>query len=252
MKKCIPQIIVLAAISGWIMIAENRALAQANDPLLADSLDQLEFPQVTAQPVDQTVPIGANAVLKVQAVDADSYQWLRNGVAIEGQTNDTLIIEQVSVEDAGSYACDVSQAGGEPVPTRAASLSIVVPGADTAAAALPGGGPITVYGLPKASSGTQGTCPGSYAGYISYTRTISQGWGWAPATNSTTVFIAADGGGRTDTKIVYAGKNGDTGCGQTMVVIPDPPYSPRYRFAIYFPNNVPATNYPIILTGFDP
>ena len=31
----------------------------------------------------------------------------------------------------------------------------------------------------------------------------------------------------------------------------NPPFSPLYRFAIYFPNNVLTTNYPIILTGFN-
>jgi len=113
------------------------------------------------------------------------------------------------------------------------------------------GPPITVFGAPVASGGTQGTCPGAYAGYVIYTKTIAQGWGWAPSTNTTT-FTAADGGGRTNTKVVYNGKNFDSGCALTNVTIPNPPPSPKYRFAIYFPNNVPTTNYPIILTGFDP
>jgi len=113
------------------------------------------------------------------------------------------------------------------------------------------GDPITVFGLPTTGGGTQGTCPGSYAGYVIYTKTIAQGWGWAPLTN-TTVFTASDGGGRTDTKIAYNGKSLDSGCAQTTVTIPNPPPSAKYRFGIYFPNNVPTTNYPIILTGFAP
>jgi hypothetical protein len=112
------------------------------------------------------------------------------------------------------------------------------------------GSPITVYCTPVASGGTQGTCPGTYAGYVIYSKT-SPAWGWAPATNTTT-FTAADGGGRMDTKIVYNGEYGDSNCHQTTVTIPNPPISPLYRFAIYFPNNVPTTNYPIILTGFNP
>jgi len=245
-------------------MASNNSRAQTTDPLLADSIDQSAFPQITAQPVDQAVPIGANAVLSVQANNADNYQWRRNGASIEGQTNNILVIEQVGIEDAGLYSCDVSQTGGDTVPTREASVSIeitdktattstITASTTTATAAgLPASGPITVYGTPRVSSGTKGTCPGTYAGYINYTKTISQGWGWAPAINSTTVFTAADGGGRTDTKIMYGGLYGDTGCGQITVTIPNPPFSPVYRFTIYFPNNVPTTNYPIILTGFNP
>jgi hypothetical protein len=148
------------------------------------------------------------------------------------------------IEDAGSYSCDVSLNGGDAVPTRAASLSVVV-------ASLSGGGPIVVFGAPKVSNGTHGTCPGSYAGYVNFTKTISQGWGWAPATNTTTIFTASDGGGRTDTKIAYMGIYGDTGCNQTTVTIPNPPFSPSYRFTIYFPNNVPTANYSISLSGFN-
>jgi hypothetical protein len=52
--------------------------------------------------------------------------------------------------------------------------------------------------------------------------------------------------------IGYTGKFGDTGCNQTTVTIPNPPFSPSYRFTICFPNNVPTTNCPIVLTGVNP
>jgi len=56
---------------------------------------------------------------------------------------------------------------------------------------------------------------------------------------------------RGTTKISYWGKYGDGGCNQTTVTIPNPPPSPSYRFTIFFPNNVPATNCPISLSGFN-
>ena len=233
----IPHIIALTAITGLLVIAGNSVQAQTTDVL-----DQSEFPTITAQPVDQAVTVGSNAVLSVQAVNADNYQWLSNGVAIEGQTNTTLTLENVGVNDAGSYSCNVSQSGGDAVPTRAASLNVVT-------ASLPGGGPITVFGAPYPGGGSQGSCPGPYAGYVNYTKTVSQGWGWVP---TGTVHTASDGSGRTDTKIVYLGKRTDNGCDQTSVIIPNPPVSTAYRFTIYFPNNVPTTNYPIVLTGFNP
>jgi hypothetical protein len=242
MKKHLPQIpriVAMTAVTGLIVLAINTTQAQT-----AADLDQSVFPIITAQPVDQAVSVGANATFSVQAVNGDSYQWQSNGVDIEGQTNSTLTLENVRVNDAGSYSCNVSQSGGDAVPTRAASLNVVAP-LDM------GGGQIVVFGGPKASNGTQGTCPGHYVGYVIYSKTIAQGWGWAPLTN-TTVFTAADGGGRSDTKVTYMGVYGDTGCNQTTVTIPNPPPSPVYRFTIYFPTNVPTTNYPIILTGFNP
>jgi len=245
MNKHILHIVSLAAITGWIAVAGSIAHAQTTDPLLTDPIDQSGFPIIFAQPTDQAVAVGSNAVLSVQAVNADSYQWQSNGVAIEGQTNSTLTVENVGVDNAASFSCNVSQNGGDAVPTRAASLNVM---------ALSGfvGDPIVVFGLPKVSNGAQGTCPGNYAGYINYTKTASQGWGWAPSTNTTTIFTASDGGGRTDTTIVYLGKRTDNGCNQTSITIPNPPVSTAYRFTIYFPNNVPTTNYPIVLTGFNP
>jgi len=109
--------------------------------------------------------------------------------------------------------------------------------------------PLVVYGSIAAGNGKIGTCPGSFIGLARYAKTNS--WGWAPITNAV-VLTATDGSGRTDTKIRYIGYYGDTGCDQTTVTIPCPPVSPTYEFIIYFTNNVPATNYPVMLTGFNP
>jgi hypothetical protein len=256
MKRRILHIVSLATITGFLAIAPNINRAQTTDPLLADPADQAQFPVITAQPVDQAVIAGSNAVLSVQAVYADGYQWQSNGVDMVGQTNTTLVLQNVDINNAGSYSCNVSQSGGDPVPTRAASVEVETTANATTAGGVTangiiGGGPIVVSGGPKASNGTINPCPGSFVGYVNYSKTISQGWGWTPATNAT-VLTASDGGGRTDTKIGYVGKYGDTGCDQTTVTIPYPPYSPAYRFTIYFPNNLPTTNYPIVLTGFNP
>jgi hypothetical protein len=110
---------------------------------------------------------------------------------------------------------------------------------------------ITVYGMPVSGGGSQGTCPGSYIGYVNYTKTVSQGWGWAPSTN-TTLHRASDGSGRTDTKVQYVGRSSDSGCAQTTVAIPDPTFSTKYRFTIFFTNNIPTNAYPITLSGFNP
>lgn len=108
---------------------------------------------------------------------------------------------------------------------------------------------IIVYAPPVDSSGGQGSCPGSFSGYITYTQ-APPAWGWAPATNTTT-FTAANGGKRADARIEFNGLYGDSGCNVSNVTIPNPPTSPQYVFSIYFRSNPPpTTNYPIILTGF--
>jgi hypothetical protein len=112
-----------------------------------------------------------------------------------------------------------------------------------------GSSPIVVYGAPIQKSGTEGTCPGSFSGFITYTQ-VPPAWGWAPDTNTTT-FTAANGGLCNNTKIEFVGEYGDQGCSLTNVVIPNPPFSPSYIFFIYFSSNTPTTNYPIILTGFN-
>lgn len=262
MNKHIPHIVSLAAITGWIAVAGNIAYAQTTDPLLTDPIDQSEFPQVTAQPLDQVVPLGSNAVLSVQANNANGYQWLRNGVPVDGQTNSILAIQNAGINDVGLYSCEVFN-GDQAVPTRAASVEAVAAGNNVAsvnttangnvvmASGVLGGGPITVFGTPSSGGGRKGTCPGPYAGVVAYTKTISQGWGWAPIVGAT-ILTAADGSGRANTKVEYVGAYGDSGCAQTTVTIPYPPYSPVYRFTIYFTNNVPTNAYPITLTGFNP
>jgi hypothetical protein len=267
----IPHIIALAAITGLVVITGNSVQAQT-----ADDLDQTVFPTITAQPVDQVVPIGSDVVLSVQANNADGYQWLINGIPADGQTNNSLTIVNAGIGDVGLYSCEVFD-GGEMVPTRTASVEVettagatvanttTVAKAKTAsaltasamtssmmAAGMPAGGPIVVFGAPYAGGGSQGSCPGHYAGYVYYSKPISQGGGWTPIAGNT-VLTATDTN-RTNTKIQYCGSYGDAGCAKTTVSIPYPPFSPVYVFAIYFTNNVPpSTNgYPIVLTGFNP
>ena len=164
-----PHLIALVAITCLIAVAATAAQAQTTDPLLDSSVDQSMFPQITAQPVDQTVPIGSSVTVSVQASNADIYQWLRNGIAVDGQTNTSLTIASAGIGDVGLYSCNVSLTGGGTVPTRAANVCVYTTGSSgivtksklSAAATssgvmqagMPGGGPITVFGTPLLSNG---------------------------------------------------------------------------------------------------
>ena len=208
--------------------------------------------------------------VSVQANNADSYQWLINGVPADGQTNSSLTIASAGIGDVGFYSCNVSLTGGGTVPTRAANVcvyttgssvvalgsssvttksSMAMAGSGTMTANLTGGGPITVYGTPLLSKGSSGGCPGKYAGYVIYSKPVSQGWGWTPISGMAHTVTDTN---RTDTKVQYLGAYGDIGCNQTTISV-NPTYSPVYQFAIYFTNNVPTNAYPmVLLTGFNP
>lgn len=214
---------------------------------------------IVSQPADQMIPVGSDTTLEVKAANDDSFQWLRDGVAIPGQTKSSLIISKVETKDAGNYSCIVSK-GLESVASRVASLLVYIKAQAANATTTPNGGvaqpmsggfSVTVFGSPVFSGGSSGSCPGPYAGYVTFAKTPGQGWGWSPS-NGTKLYMVADGGGRSDTIVQYGGNFGDSGCDQTSVTIPSPAYSTKYRFAIYFPDNVPTTNYPITLIGFNP
>ena len=49
-------------------------------------------------------PLTLIARIKEEPFAATYYQWLRNGVMIEGATNEVLILLSVGFEDAGSYS----------------------------------------------------------------------------------------------------------------------------------------------------
>jgi hypothetical protein len=162
------------------------------------------------------------------------------GVEIDGQTNSTMTIKNVQIADAGYYSC-LTATSTQIEETSAASLEVYTFTPDDE---------IVVFAAPIVTTGNLGTCPGPYKGYVTYIKTAAQGWGWTPSTN-TTVYTATDNN-RTNTKVEYGGAYGDTGCQKTSVTVPHPTFSPVYRFAIYFTNNVPTTNYGITLSGFNP
>jgi len=213
-----------------------------------------QAPKIIAEPEDELVGAGTEASLVVQANYGEHYQWFRNGAAIPGATKSILSFAKIDIKDAGNYSCNIS--GGEKtVSTRMASVMVYVrqhamSTASGASTTPMDGGPITVYASPVLSGGTMGSCPGAYAGYVNFRKTNAQGWGYGPS--AVTPHTASDDTGRTDTIVQYTGKNGDIGCDGTSVLVPDPTYSTAYRFTIFFPSNVPTTNYPITLSGFNP
>lgn len=263
MKKRLLRGIATAAMTGLVLAVH------AQD----SNIDQSQFPAILQQPVDQCLPIGGSVTFSVMATNVDTYQWYKNNVAMDGQTNSTITISNLGTDDAAYYGAAVIK-GDDAVPTRLAMLNVYMTTGRTSAStttipskktsskfvssgsmmmmsADDAGGSVVVFSPPVMSNGTN-ACSGAYSGYVNYMKPPSQGWGFYTDTNA--FFHAATDNNRSDTKVTYSGYYGDANCGQTSVVIPTPTPSPRYRFSIFFPrgSQVPTNSYPITLDGFNP
>jgi subtilisin family serine protease len=82
-------------------------------------------PQITTQPVSQTVNSGDTAFFRVTATGAAplGYQWLFNGQTISGATDASYSIANVQLSQAGSYSAVVSNAFGS-VTSMTAALTV--------------------------------------------------------------------------------------------------------------------------------
>ncbi|HEY2952201.1 MAG TPA: laminin B domain-containing protein, partial [Verrucomicrobiae bacterium] len=83
------------------------------------------LPVITNPPASQTVAAGANATLSVGATGTGlSYQWLFNGAARTGATNQSLTISNVQPADVGAYTVRVRNSALQEVESQAAILEI--------------------------------------------------------------------------------------------------------------------------------
>jgi phage gpG-like protein len=73
-------------------------------------LSVLAAPQITGQPLNQTVPAGSSAIFTVFATGTAplSYQWRVNGIPLVGATNTTLSLASVGLANGGIYSVSVS------------------------------------------------------------------------------------------------------------------------------------------------
>lgn len=82
------------------------------------------MPTITTHPVDVQICEGNNASFFVAANGKYLwFQWLKNGVEIEGATDQMLVLSGVTPEMDGAYSCRVSTACGD-VTSNAANLSL--------------------------------------------------------------------------------------------------------------------------------
>lgn len=91
----------------------SRATAQFRDVSL--DVGTPVAPAIVTQPASETVNAGATVALSVTAVGRGviTYQWFRDGVALEKETNATLLLNSVREDDSAKYSCSVRNEFGE-------------------------------------------------------------------------------------------------------------------------------------------
>ncbi len=81
-------------------------------------------PQIVLQPFDKVVAPGGTFALATSAVGTGiTYQWLRNGTALSGETGAILLRQNVNTADAGQYTVRLS-GGGTSVTSTAATVTL--------------------------------------------------------------------------------------------------------------------------------
>jgi hypothetical protein len=106
------------------------------------NLDVLFAPSITTQPVSQTAKQGQTVSLYVKATanPSPSYQWLFNGVVLQGAENSELTFPSVDWTNAGTYTVIVSNPYGS---VTSAPVTLTITGnlavtLTTAASPIPG------------------------------------------------------------------------------------------------------------------
>ena len=113
--------------------SENRVIASADGVALDDfSASTGTAPTITTQPRSQSVAAGGNASLSVSATGSGTltYQWFKDGVAVNGANASTLTRANATAADSGRYHVEVANTGGTNVSRRA--FLIVLPDSGTA------------------------------------------------------------------------------------------------------------------------
>ena len=104
----------------------NSDFAPASDVSLSFSIVLAEeTPSILVDPASSSSTAGASAVFSVTVSGPQpySYQWMKNGSVLEGETNSILVLNSVGYFDEAAYACEVSNSFGSVISANA-SLNV--------------------------------------------------------------------------------------------------------------------------------
>lgn len=95
---------------------------------LTGSLPAVPPPNITVQPVGDTICSGTDANFSVTATPASSgtlsYQWRKDGINITGATSSSYTASSVATSDTGFYTCVIKESGGGLTVTSNAKLAL--------------------------------------------------------------------------------------------------------------------------------
>ncbi|MEI8204865.1 MAG: FG-GAP-like repeat-containing protein, partial [Bacteroidota bacterium] len=141
------------------------------------------FPvNIISQPINDTVCVGSNAQFIFNVTGNNVvYRWYANGIEIPGSNNDTLIINNASISDSGSYYCKVFSSG-DSISSNMVKL-IVSNNLSTSVA--------TINGLASACPNLSGQVYSinAVAGATFYNWTLPAGWSINGATNGSSISV---------------------------------------------------------------
>jgi len=110
----------------FVVLAEcNVLLTGCGGGSNANSPAVVVAPAISAQPTDQSVPMGLVATFSVVASGSNlQYQWSKNGAAIAGATESTYVSPSTAFSDTGeSFTVTVSNSAGN-IQSAAATLTV--------------------------------------------------------------------------------------------------------------------------------
>jgi hypothetical protein len=121
-------ITTLADDGTYDCVATNSEDSATSTAVVVDIVDvpDPEVPTFTLQPVSQTVTVGddVNFSAAVEGIPDATYQWFRNGVAMEGRNTLFLSLLDVTLDDAASYSVTATSPITS-VESSAATLTVV-------------------------------------------------------------------------------------------------------------------------------
>ncbi|MBM3883461.1 MAG: hypothetical protein FJ387_27775, partial [Verrucomicrobia bacterium] len=146
----LPSLYDVAYANGtWLAVGQSGAIVKG-----------LAAPWIIAQPQGGTADVGATMRFSVAAEGAPvlTYQWSRNGSAIEGATGSSLTLASVQPADAGSYTVTVTNPVGSVI-SRPVELVVTGTGLPPSFALQPQGGTFAVGARVTLEAIAIGTAP---------------------------------------------------------------------------------------------
>jgi len=76
------------------------------------NVNAADAPEINTQPINQLAIVGQNVTFSIETEEGCTYQWYKNNQSIDGATNSTYVISNVSkADDNAQIYCDVTKNG---------------------------------------------------------------------------------------------------------------------------------------------